>query len=146
MLLGEPMETVFFLVLSSNRQAGAIWLILEHEFTSESFHELSDTPPLLWNISFDMQSPPYTVAAHWLGLILSLCRATHYFTYSVCMALDLLHSLPACKIKHICFHNYVISWIVILFVLCRWDNARDLSDIICRNHHKLITGFIWSSY
>lgn len=44
------------------------------------------------------------------------------------MAVNLLHSLLTCKIKHISFHSYFISWIAILCVPCGWDKARDLKD------------------
>lgn len=117
-----------FLVLSSNRQAGAIWLILEHEFTSESFHELSDTRPLLWNISFDMQSLPHSSA---LTQALSLIQQSSASFHALYMAVNLLHSQLTCKIKHISFHSYFISWIAILFLQCGLDNARDLKDMIC---------------
>lgn len=66
-------------------QAGAIWLILELEFASESFHELSDTPPLPWSISFDIQSLP-RIAPLWLLLFYSFKSATHHFAYCICQS------------------------------------------------------------
>ncbi len=140
-----------FLVLSSNGQAGAIWLILEHEFTSESFHELSDTRPLLWNISFDMQSLPRSSTLTWA---LSLIQQSSASFHALYMAVNLLHSQLTCKIKHISFHSYFISWIAFLFLLCWRDNARDLWDMICRNQCscgallsvKLIAGVMRTYY
>lgn len=72
------------------------------------------------------------VAPRRLGVSLSFRRATHHFTYCKCRSASRA-ACSFCEIKHISFHSYFISWIAILFVLCRRDNARDLSDSIWRN-------------
>lgn len=46
----------FFVVPSSDRRPAAIWLILVHEFTSESLHGFPDHRPQVRNISSGVQS------------------------------------------------------------------------------------------
>lgn len=46
----------FFVVPSSDRRPAAIWLILVHEFTSESLHGFPDPRPQVRNISSGVQS------------------------------------------------------------------------------------------
>lgn len=78
---------IFFVVPSSNRRAAAIWLIPEHEFTSESLHEFPDPRPFLRNISSDMQSLAHSSALTWApnliertsSIISLLYMASRYF-------------------------------------------------------------------
>lgn len=122
MLLGEPICEEF-LFSSFFQQSGGRYLIntwgwIHQWIISWALRHSSVTGTYL------LTRHPSLIAPHWLGLLLLFSRAMHHFTHSIWRST--LHILLTCKIKYISFPCYFISWILILLVLSRRDNAREI--------------------
>lgn len=97
----------FFVVPSSNRRATAIWLIPEHEFTSESLHKLPNPRPFLRTTSSDVQSLAHSSALTWPPNLIER-------TSRIISPLYMASSQLTCKVKHVVFCSYFTSRIAFL--------------------------------
>lgn len=65
----------FFVVPSSDRRPAAIWLMLVHEFTSESLHGYADPWPQVCNISSGVQSLSSGSTPTWTPNLIGFSRS-----------------------------------------------------------------------